>query len=391
LSESGDCALNRPLLGWVDRSGLGPSVPYTISEWSGGLSDNLYLRPLGLLWGAAAGEARVQGEAFPLAGGPAAFLAVEIIEGVPGKATRRISAASGIAASGEPALQAAMARLTAPRPAVAGVAMDGPRIMGIVNVTPDSFSDGGDFYDAKAAAAQARRLASEGADFIDIGGESTRPGAADPGDEEELARIRPVLAVLQDLPVAISVDTRKASVMRAAGALGAGLINDVSGLTHDPEAQAAAVELHLPVVLMHMKGAPSTMQDNPIYADVLLEVYDYLRARIAAVEAAGIPRDLIVADPGIGFGKTAAHNLALLSGLSLFHGLGVPILVGVSRKRFVGSITGEGDPKRRLAGSVGAALAAVGQGVQMVRVHDVLETRQSIHSWRAAVEGRWPL
>jgi dihydropteroate synthase len=200
-----------------------------------------------------------------------------------------------------------------------------------------------------------------------------------------------VLAGLQDLPAAISVDTRKASVMRAACALGAGLINDVSGLTHDPEALAAVAELRRPVVLMHMKGDPGTMQDNPSYAGVLLEVYDYLRARIAAVEAAGVPRDLIVADPGIGFGKTAAHNLTLLSGLSVFHGLGVPLLVGVSRKRFVGSITGESDPKRRVAGSIGAALAAAGQGVQMVRVHDVLETRQSIHSWRASVEGRWPL
>jgi dihydropteroate synthase len=263
--------------------------------------------------------------------------------------------------------------------------------MGVVNVTPDSFSDGGDFHEAEAAAPHARRLVAEGAAFIDIGGESTRPGAEAVSEDEELRRVCPVLDRLRGLPAAISVDTRKASVMRAAVGRGAGIINDVSALSHDADALATAATLRCPVVLMHAKGDPRTMQDDPTYADVLLEVYDFLEARIEAAESAGLGRELLVADPGIGFGKTSEHNLAVLAGIGLFHTLGVPILLGVSRKRFIGRITGEADPKKRVSGSIGAALAAAAQGVQMLRMHDVSETRQALDAWQASVTGDWPL
>lgn len=353
------------------------------------MSGKLYLRPTGFIWGDVAVEARAQAAALPVAGGPVFCLGFEVIEGVPGTAKRSYASAQDIAASSEAEIRRLLDHLTAARYDIAGVALDRPRLMGIVNVTPDSFSDGGDFADAEIAAAHARQLMAEGAAFIDIGGESTRPGAEVVGEDEELRRIRPVLERLQGLEAAISVDTRKAGVMRAAIENGAGLINDVSALSHDADALATAVALRCPVVLMHAKGDPRTMQDNPTYADVLLEVYDELAARIEAAEAAGMTRRLMIADPGIGFGKTIEHNLALLADVGLFHTLGVPLLLGVSRKRFIGMMTGQTDPKKRVSGSIGAALAAAGQAVQILRVHDVGETRQALDSWHASTTGRW--
>jgi dihydropteroate synthase len=353
------------------------------------LSGKLYLRPTGFIWGDAAAEARAQGAALPIAGGPVCCLGFEVIEGAPGTAKRRFASARDIAASAEADIRRLLGNLTAPRHDIAGVPLGKTRLMGIVNVTPDSFSDGGDFANADMAAAHAWRLVAEGADFIDIGGESTRPGAEAVSEAEELRRIRPVLERLQGLPAAISVDTRKASIMRAAIEGGAGIINDVSALSHDADALATAAALRCPVVLMHAKGDPRTMQDDPTYADVLLEVYDVLEARIEAAESAGVARHLLIADPGIGFGKTIEHNLALLTGIGLFHTLGVPILLGVSRKRFIGTMTGQTDPKKRAPGSIGAALAAAFQAVQILRVHDVSETRQALDAWQASLTGRW--
>jgi dihydropteroate synthase len=353
------------------------------------VSDKLYLRPLGLIWGEAASTAAAEGAALRIAGGPAACTAFEIIEGPPGKAKRRILPARDLAPSREPQIEALLARITAPRTPVAGIALDRPVIMGIVNVTPDSFSDGGDFAASESAVAHGRRLAAEGAAIVDIGGESTRPGARAIDAEEELRRILPVLGGLNGLGVPISVDTRKAAVMAAAVAAGAAIINDVAALGHDPDALVTAARLDVPVILMHAKGDPRNMQDNPVYEDVVLEVYDFLQTRIGAAETAGIARERLIVDPGLGFGKTLEHNLALISGAAIFHGLGVPLLVGISRKRTIGTITGESDPKRRLAGSIGAALAAAAQGVQMLRVHDVRETRQALDGWLAAVSGRW--
>jgi dihydropteroate synthase len=353
------------------------------------VSDRIYLRPLGLIWGDAASGAISEGAALPVAAGPAACLAFEVIEGAAGRAKRRIVAARELAASGEPQIKALLERITSPRSPVASVALGRPAIMGIVNVTPDSFSDGGDFAAAESAVAHARQLAAEGAQIIDIGGESTRPGAREIGEAEELRRVLPVLDGLRGLTRPISIDTRKAGVMAAAVECGAAIINDVAALAHDPHALAAVARLRVPVVLMHAKGDPRTMQDNPVYDDVLLEVYDFLEARIGAAEEAGIPRGRLIADPGLGFGKTLDHNLALLAGMAVFHGLGVPLLAGASRKRMIAAMTGESDPKRRMPGSIGAALAAAGQGVQILRVHDVAATRQALDCWLASTSGRW--
>lgn len=355
------------------------------------MTSGLYIRPIGILWGEAASEAIGTGAALPLAGGSAAFTAVEVIEGAPGTASRQIALVRDIAASTETHIRETLDHITAPRAPFAGVVMDRTRIMGIVNVTPDSFSDGGDFAAPEAAAAHAREAAAQGAEFVDIGGESTRPGAAEVNEAEELRRVCPVIELLAgaELSAAISIDTRKAAVMEAAVARGATVINDVSALNYDARALSVAAKSGASVVLMHAKGDPRTMQDNPVYTDVVLEVYDYLEARIDAAVAAGIPRERLAADPGIGFGKTLDHNLALLGSLSMFHGLGVPVLLGASRKRIIGSITGKLDPKERLAGSLAVAIAGASQGVQIVRVHDVDETAQALDVWRASMAGRW--
>lgn len=266
--------------------------------------------------------------------------------------------------------------------------MNRARVMGIVNVTPDSFSDGGNYATAQTAIDHGLRLADEGADILDIGGESTRPGAGPVPLDEELRRVMPVLEGLRaKTDTRISIDTRKAEVMRRAASAGAGILNDVSALTYDPEAIHVAAESGLPVILMHAQGDPRTMNDNPQYEDVLLDVFDFLEGRISACEAAGIPREKLIADPGIGFGKHLPHNVAVLAGLSLYHSLGVPVLLGASRKKLIGQLTNAENPKDRVPGSLAAALWAVAQGVQIVRVHDVSETRQAIDVWDAAARG----
>ncbi|MFQ1699822.1 dihydropteroate synthase [Loktanella agnita] len=282
-----------------------------------------------------------------------------------------------VSASDLPA--AALERLTATHPEIAGMAMDRPRLMGILNVTPDSFSDGGRFADPGVAVRHAQNMMSFGADIIDIGGESTRPGAAFVPVADEIARTAPVIAAIcaqSDVP--ISIDTRKAAVAAAAMEAGARLINDVAALTFDPEMAQTVVNSGAPVCLMHAQGDPATMQDDPRYDDVLLDVYDFLEERIALAEAAGVPRAGIVVDPGIGFGKTMDHNLTLLRGLSLFHGLGCPILLGASRKRFIGTIGGGQGASDRVSGSVAVALEGVRQGVQILRIHDTFETKQAL-------------
>jgi dihydropteroate synthase len=256
--------------------------------------------------------------------------------------------------------------------------------MGIVNVTPNSFSDGGRYLDSGAAIAHALQLESEGADILDIGGESTRPGAQQVDTEEECRRVLPVIAAIASRArIPVSIDTRKAGVMLRAADAGARIINDVSALTHDPGSLAAAAKTGLPVILMHAQGDPRTMQDDPRYDDVVLDVYDWLEARIAVCEQAGIPRERLIVDPGIGFGKTLAHNLSLLAGLSTFHGLGCPVLLGASRKTFIGKLLGV-PPGERLPGSLAAALIGADQGVQIVRVHDVAATRQALAVWAGA-------
>jgi dihydropteroate synthase len=255
-------------------------------------------------------------------------------------------------------------------------------VMGIINATPDSFSDGGQFADASAAAAAGADMTSQGAAIVDVGGESTRPGAKPVWEGDEIERVAPVIRQLASGGTAVSVDTRKADVMTAALAAGARMINDVSALTYDDRSAGVLAAAGVPVVLMHHQGAPESMQDDPRYDDVLVEVYLWLEERIAAAEAAGISRDKILMDPGFGFGKNVAHNLELMNGLALLHSLGCPIVVGASRKRTIGALSGEAPADRRLGGSIAFALKAVEQGAQIVRVHDVPETVQALKVWR---------
>ena len=355
---------------------------------AGGMADpKLYLRPIGFLYGDTAAEAVAEGAAFALAGGPISFTAAELIEGTPSSTERRLLAAKELAGSRDSDLARVLNSVTAPRPAFAGLALSRPLIMGIVNVTPDSFSDGGLYDKTEGAVVRAAELAAAGADIVDIGGESTRPGS-DPVEEgDELGRVLPVLEGLAGLQAAISIDTRKACVARAAARAGATIFNDVTALTYDPDSLAAAADTGLSVILMHAKGEPKTMHLDPRYDDVVLEVYDYLEGRIAAAEAAGIERGRIAADPGIGFGKNMDHTLALLANLSLLHGLGVPLLVGASRKRFISGVAGGETPQSREPGSFAVALAAAAQGAQILRVHDVAGTRQALSVWRGCVAG----
>ncbi len=256
-----------------------------------------------------------------------------------------------------------------------------PLVMGIVNVTPDSFSDGGRHLLRDAAISHAQQLIAEGADILDIGGESTRPGAKTVGVQEELDRVMPVIEGLRDAGVPLSIDTCKAEVMRAALAAGVHMVNDINAL-QQPEALAAVVESNAAVCLMHKQGQPDTMQTQPYYENVVIEVLEFLRTRVAVVEAAGIPRNRIVIDPGFGFGKTLAHNLNLLRNLQKFSELGVPLLAGLSRKSMLGAITGQ-DVNNRLPASVAAALLAVQHGASIIRVHDVQATCDALKIWNA--------
>lgn len=279
-------------------------------------------------------------------------------------------------------------RLTAPRPRLGRLRMDRPQIMGILNVTPDSFSDGGAHVGPARGLAHARAMVDAGASLIDVGGESTRPGALEVPAEAEIARTAPVIAAISNVvQVPISIDTRKAVVARAALDEGAFLVNDVSGFTHDPRLALLCAEREVPICVMHALGDPETMQSDPRYDDVLLDVYDFLAAQVSMLAGLGIPRERILVDPGIGFGKTIAHNLALLARISLFHGLGCPILLGASRKGFIGKIGDVPEMTDRAPGSVAVALEAIAQGVQVVRVHDVSETRQALRLWQAVTTG----
>lgn len=254
-----------------------------------------------------------------------------------------------------------------------------PLLMGVVNVTPDSFSDGGAFLDPAHAIEHGLKLVEEGAAILDIGGESTRPGADTVSDETELARVLPVIKGLaSQTAAAISIDTRKPGVARAAIGAGASIWNDVSALSYSADSLAVAASLDCRIVLMHAQGDPKTMQDDPHYGDVVEDVLGDLARRIADCEAAGIAKSRLIADPGIGFGKTLAHNLALLANLGRFSALGVPVLLGASRKRFIASLDRQGPAAGRLGGSIAAALAGAAGGVSIVRVHDVAATRQAL-------------
>jgi dihydropteroate synthase len=260
-------------------------------------------------------------------------------------------------------------------------------VMGVINATPDSFSDGGQFLSVDAALAHARRLIAQRADILDIGGESTRPGSDPVESDEELARVLPLIeAIRRESSIAISIDTRKPEVARAAVAAGANCWNDVSALTFTPESMATAVALDVPVVLMHAQGDPKTMQQDPQYRDVTGEVLNFLVGRIGQAIQAGMKLSNIIVDPGIGFGKTLAHNLTLLRDMPRFVALGRPVLVGASRKRFIAALDQGAAVEDRLGGSIAAALYAAQQGAQILRVHDVAETRQALTVQRALLD-----
>jgi dihydropteroate synthase len=327
------------------------------------------------------------GKVARLAGGLNWFAAVELI-GIEG--SKRVSTdlvpVEGVESRFDDDMAGQWKALTSPRsPLKLGertVRLDQPQVMAIVNATPDSFSDGGQFPDAAAAAEAGARMAAEGAAIIDVGGESTRPGARSIWEGDEIERVVPIIRQLAAGGTAVSCDTRKADVITPAVEAGARMINDVSALTYDARSAGVAASLNVPVVLMHHQGAPEVMQDDPRYDDVLVEVYLWLEERIQAAVEAGVRRENILVDPGFGFGKNVGHNLELMNGLALFHSLGCPLVVGASRKRSIGALSGEAPADKRLGGSIAFALKAVEQGAQILRVHDVFETVQALRVWR---------
>ena len=361
-----------------------PALPRGVSS-----SAQLYLRPLDVAPVERERCTRGAGTGRPLAPGAGGtrlvFGAVELLVRTGGRLLRAAAPADALEAwaVGEAApvaarVRALLERLSAPRPSLGPLCFDRPLVMGVLNVTPDSFSDGGDYFDSDAAVAEGRRMVEAAADIIDIGGESTRPGAARPSPEQERRRVLPVVRALAGLGPTLTVDTRRAEIMAAALEAGAGGVNDISALSDDPDSLALLARHDGPVVLMHMQGTPETMQQAPRYDVAPLDVYDYLEARIEACQAAGIRAERLIVDPGIGFGKTVAHNLEILRDIALFHGLGRPLLLGASRKSFIGTLSAREPAKARLPGSLAAALHAVQLGAQIVRTHDVAETRQAL-------------
>ena len=320
----------------------------------------------------------------PLGGGPVGFRAVRQVTRDGGGAAQfgALHAAEHLE---DPLWTRIRQRIASARPSFCGVPLHAPVLMGIVNTTPDSFSDGGLHCGPEAAALHGRSLAEAGASIVDFGGESTRPGAEEVSETEEIRRVVPAIQRFRELcpDVPVSVDTRKAQVARQALATGAGIVNDVSGLRHDPEMIEVALESRAFVCVMHAQGEPAVMQHSPRYRSALLDVYEWLAKRVDDLEQRGIPRSRIAVDPGIGFGKTFGHNIEILSGLALFHGIGCALLLGASRKRFLHGFVGGRTAEGRLPGSVVAATQAAACGVQILRVHDVAETAQALGLWSA--------
>ena len=353
------------------------------------LDGRLYLLPAGIVAGEQAAAAIVSGNGWPIAEGGLAFTLGTVI--LRDGATAWVATApyaelvewsEGEGEAVARHIGRLVRRVGARRAPWAGLDTTCPLVMGIVNTTPDSFSDGGKHLAADVAIAAGLAMVEAGADIVDVGGESTRPGSAPVTREQELARVLPVVRGLAERGVVVSIDTRHATVMEAAVQAGARIINDISALEGEG-AMAVAARSGAALCLMHMQGQPQTMQDDPSYACAPLDIYDYLAGRIAACAAAGIDPARISTDPGIGFGKTPTHNAQVLAALALYHGLGCPILLGASRKRFVAALSrGEG-PDGRLPGTLAAHLAGLDAGVQIVRAHDVAETVQAVRVWQA--------
>ena len=351
------------------------------------MSQSVYLRPIAL----ADSPQSETGAALRLAGGLVYASRFALITREQGKVTARTRYSLPELRAAMPGLPEAvqqqfenLQRIHAPLQCGSRtVRLDQPQVMGILNVTPDSMSDGGQFMDSpEVANAHAAAMLEAGAAIIDVGGESTRPGAAAVWEGDELKRVIPAIELLAGSGAAISVDTRRPGVMEAALAAGAHILNDVSALRHDPRSLEFAARAAVPVVLMHAPGEGDDLHANQAYTDVVLDVFDWLAARRDAALGAGIARERIVLDPGIGFGKSVAENLALLNALPLFHALGQPLLLGASRKRTIGALSNEAPAHKRLGGSVMLAVKGMDAGVQLLRVHDVPETVQALHVWR---------
>jgi dihydropteroate synthase len=342
----------------------------------------VFIRPLGFLGHVTATSVVEAGTALWLTGGPLAFALVEVIVRQPDGRIDRMSGPLADIADWAPAA-GRLDALSRPRQPFAGLSLSRPAIMGVVNVTPDSFSDGGDFFDPANAITQGTALLAAGADILDVGGEAPPPGADPVSPEEEIRRVVPVVRHFAGRGALVSIDTRHAAVMAAALEAGAAIVNDITGLTGDSESLDVVVRSAAPVILMHMRGEPRTMQQAPEYADAATDVYAYLAERVATCLDAGVRLENLCVDPGIGFGKIVAHNLEILRHTALFHGIGVPLLIGLSRKSFIGALSRREPPKDRLAGSLAGALASMGQGAQIVRVHDVAETYQARALWMA--------
>ena len=355
------------------------------------MTRQIYLRPIGL----SDSPQSEEGEAVRLAGGMAYGYRFALIVrdrgrivsrtrvSAPGMADALAALPEELAVEGE----AQWANLRATHPPLScgarTIRLDQPQVMGILNMTPDSFSDGGEFLDKpEVAAAHAAAMLEGGAALVDVGGESTRPGAAAVWEGDELKRVVPMIEQLAAGGAAVSIDSRRASVIEAALGAGATLVNDVSALRHDPRSLELVARAGVPVVLMHAPGGGDDLHTDGTYTDVVLDVFDWLAERRDAAVAAGIARERIILDPGLGFGKSVAHNLALINALPLFHALGCPLLVGASRKRMIGALSNEAPAHQRLGGSVALAIAAMNAGVQLLRVHDVAETVQALRIWR---------
>lgn len=357
-------------------------------------ANSIYCVPRSFATGNLAKSLIESGHALPFAGTDHAFAAVEVMvrsgEGVD-RYTASITAFDPwrhiLGPEQRKRFSSLLEAISVPREPFAGVPLTMPAIMGVVNVTPDSFSDGGDHVSVESAIEHAFSLTEAGANILDVGGESTRPGAEPVDPVEEQARVIPVVRALAEKGFKISIDTRNVATMLAALAAGAEIVNDVSALTSDENAVFEVSNHDAPVILMHMQGKPQTMQSNPSYMNVLLDVYDYLEQRVDACLKAGLKREKICIDPGIGFGKSVSDNLALLDGLAIFQGLGCAVMLGASRKSFIGKLSDEDDPKERLAGSISSALSGVSRGAQILRVHDVRETHQALTVWNA-INGR---
>ena len=344
------------------------------------MANNKWLNPVGVLTGTVPSEALETGSAVPLAGSKSAFCNIEILSKVPN---------GGFESTVLPVLpsNSDVGSLIGERPAFAGLCLNRPVLIGVLNVTPDSFSDGGDFFETKKAVSRACELVLEGADIVDIGGESTRPGATPLEENEELERLLPVVKATVAEGIRVSVDTRRATVMKAAIDAGVSVINDVTALTGDQDAINVIASSDVSVVLMHMQGQPQNMQNNPRYSLASIEIFDWLQNSVEACVAAGLPRNRIAVDPGIGFGKTHNHNMEILNRIGMFHGIGCAVAVGVSRKSFLGHIGSVELPKNRLPGTIAATMFAISRGVQIHRVHDLAAVKQAIDVWDACSLG----